>query len=82
MTSKEILTFDNIEIKNHKSHYFKHPIDTKRVDKNINKTLIGRKALLVTKDDWQKGFIGYKDDWIYWLQKFKPLYIMLPKMSG
>ena len=52
MTSKEILTFDNIEIKNHKSHYFKHPIDTKRVDKNINKTLIGRKALLVTKDDW------------------------------
>lgn len=58
MTSKEILTFDNIEIKNHKSHYFKHPIDTKRVDKNINKTLIGRKALLVTK---MIGFTGYKN---------------------
>lgn len=61
MTSKEILTFDNIEIKNHNSHYFKHPIDTKCVDKNINKTLIGRKALntlLVTK---MIGFTGYKN---------------------
>ena len=71
--SEKTLKFDNIRVNKKEFHKSKQPIDLMSV--NTEHTLTSDKFKHSDKDF--KYFIGYQEDEIV-----KPLYIILPQMSG
>ena len=71
--SEKTLKFDNIKVNKKEFHKSKQPIDLKSV--NVDQIVISDK--FSHSDNGFKYFIGYQEGEIV-----KPLYIILPQMSG
>ena len=71
--SEKTLNFDNIKVNKKEFHKFKQSVDLDLI--NVDQIVVSDK--FKHSDDGFKYFIGYKEGGIV-----KPLYIILPWMSG